>query len=159
MRAFAIGVVTIKSLACFPPEASALDDSLKCSGRRHPIPKRVRQNRARLAGDVQPDLVQQRESANGKPKIRHRRVDGFDARAIIQQFSAFVEIGRQNAIYIESWSIAHDDDCFAKFPTVFNCRYGGFRTCGWRHDDFQQRHLVHGRKEMHADHAVRMRRD
>ena len=142
--ALALLVVTVKPSLGLPPQSATLDHPLQRVRRAHALSKRGSHDRARLAGNIETDFVEQCQWPNRKPERHQRLVDRIDRRPFVEQFTAFVDVRRQYPVHVKARSVAHHDDGLADLPTVRHHRGRGLRTRLGRDDHLQQRHLVHG---------------
>ena len=109
-----------------------------------------------LVGDVQTHLVEQLDRSNWKTKTLHAAIDVFDRHSLIHHPPCLVEVGRENAVDPKPRMITHHDYGLSHTTTEVDRRDRHPRLRMIRNDDLQQRHFLHRRKEMHADHTTWM---
>jgi hypothetical protein len=59
---------------------------------------------------VDADLVQQADRTDREAEGRERRVDGVDARALVEQATGLVHVGREDSRRVEAGRVVDDDD-------------------------------------------------
>src|SRR5688500_4186172 len=150
----AIAVVTVKPLLRLPPVTSGGNDCLNRFRGLHAIRECLRHDLSRLHRNVESHLVDQRDGPDRKTKLDERLVDDVDGNALVEQQTGLVDVRRQNPVGVESGTIVHDDHGFPELLAVANDRCGDLRVRLLSRDHLEQRHLVHGRKEMHPDHPL-----
>src|SRR6266852_3981687 len=110
-------------------------------GRNYPIAVRRLHDSGDFDRDVESDLIQQRNRADGKSEPHGHRVDVFDRRTLGEQMPDFVAVGRENAVYPEARTVLHHDHRLADAPPEGNRRAHSLRRRARARNDLEQRHL------------------
>src|SRR5215207_7746867 len=89
--AFLAGVVvSIETLLALPSSAPRRHHALERLRGRHAIAERLEHDRAGFAGDIEPDLVDERDRTDRKPELGERPIHRLDRDAFVQQEPRFI---------------------------------------------------------------------
>ncbi len=80
----------------------------------------------------------------------NKQKDTAKIRAFIQNAAGFIHIRRQRARRVKPRPVVHHDHGLAELLAVGHRGHGRLGRRHGRHDDLEQRHLVHRREEVHA---------
>ena len=151
-------VVPVEAAAALPAQPVRAHQQPQRLGRLHPVAERLMHHLGRLLGHVEAYFIEQSDRADRKSPRRHRPIDELDGHSRREKEAGFVEIGREDSIDPEAGVVGYHDDGLSHPPAEphrgDDCL--GARLVG--RDHLQQRHLLHRRKEMHAEHPLRMPR-
>src|SRR5438093_863103 len=158
--AFLAALIVIEAWARFASEAAGLHQRGDAFARdRHDVlAVRLLHHARHLDGDIEADLVEQRDWPNRESETHRHAVDVFDRRALRQEVANFVRVGSKDSVHPESRAVLHDDHGLAHPPAECDRGTHGLRLRARARYDFDQRHLRDGRKEMHPDDALRRAR-
>src|SRR5216117_1288537 len=144
--AFLAALIVIEASARFASEAAGLHQRGDAFARdRHDVlAVRLLHHARHLDGDIEADLVEQRDWPNRESETHRHAVDVFDRRSFGQEVADFVPVGRQDAIHPEAGTVLHDDDSLSHAPAKRDRGADGLRLGPRARDDLEQRHLRHG---------------
>ena len=97
-----------------------------------------------LDGDIEANLVEQRDWPHRKSETHGHAVDVFDRRALGQEMANFVRVGSKDPVHPESRAVLHHDHGLAHPPAECDRGTHGLRLRAGARDDFDQRHLRDG---------------
>ena len=108
-----------------------------------------------LRADVDAHLVEERHRADREAERGHGRVERLDRDALVEHPRRLVHVRGEGAARVEPGAVADDDDVLAEAAAELH-RRGESRGAGLGGDhDLEERHLVHGREEVHPEHLLR----
>ena len=121
--------------------------------RRETRAERRRHDVRHLGADVDSDLVEQLHRPDREAELHQRAVDVLHRGAVVEDERRLVHVGPEDARGVEPGAVVDHDDGLANLLAQRHHRAPS-PARPRRADDFQQRHLVDRREEVHADHFL-----
>src|SRR6185295_1325550 len=84
-------VVEIEALFSLAAEAPRFDHALEGLRWCHALTKGFQKDHSGLAGDVEPDFVQERDRPYGKTEVENRSIDAFDRSPHVEEAACFIQ--------------------------------------------------------------------
>src|SRR5207237_8177028 len=106
-------VVFVEALLRLAAETAVLHEVLGVAGRLHAIAEGLFHDVADLVGDVDADLVEQRDGTDGKAEVDQRAIDVGDVTALGEQVRGLVHVRREDARRVEADAVVDADDGLA----------------------------------------------
>src|SRR5690606_24484119 len=96
-----------------------------------------------LVGDVDPDLIEQRNWTDWKPKLDEGPIDLFNRHTLAQDEQRLIQVRRKHPRCVKPRAVTHDDHCLALiFSKLYRCSNNP-RGSPKGGDYFQKWHAVH----------------
>src|SRR5690606_14904690 len=105
--------IAIETASVFPPQPLVFYQCLSESRRLDATAKCRLERQRHLVGNVDPDLIEQRNWTDWKPKLDEGPIDLFNRHTLAQDEQRLIQVRRKHPRCVKPRAVTHDDHCLA----------------------------------------------